>query len=80
MDILTLTAFFMWYTIIVAAVLTGSTIFLLFASNFMYRKHNKWFPMPRESFNLVLYSSLVMLEIVFVVFCVAPFLALLIVG
>ena len=79
MSILTLTNFFMWCTIINACILGLSTIFLVFASDFMYRKHTKWFPMPKESFNVVVYSSLVMFEIVFVVFNLVPLVALLIV-
>jgi len=79
MSILTLTNFLMWCTIINACILGLSTIFLVFASDFMYRKHTKWFPMPKESFNVVVYSGLVMFEIVFVIFNLVPFVALLIV-
>jgi len=79
MSILTLINFFMWCTIINACILVLSTIFLVFASDFMYRKHTKWFPMPKESFNVVIYSSLVIFEIVFVIFNLVPLVALLIV-
>ena len=79
MSIPTVTTFFMWCTIINAGILIGSTIFFVFATDFIYRKHTKWFPMPRESFNVVVYSNLVMFEIVFVVFNLVPFVALVIV-
>ena len=79
MSIPTLTNFFMWCTIINAGILTASTFFLVFATDFIYRRHTKWFPMPRESFNVVVYSSLVMFEIVFVVFNLVPFVVLLII-
>ena len=79
MSIPILTNFFMWCTIINAGILIAATFFLVFTADFMYRRHSKWFPMPRESFNVVVYSSLVMFEIVFVVFNLVPFVVLLII-
>jgi len=79
MSIPTLTIFFMWCTIINAGILIATTIVFAFAADFIYRKHTKWFPMPRETFNVVIYSSIVMFEIVFVVFNLVPFVVLLIV-
>ena len=80
MDIATLTAFFMWCTIINAVILGAGTIVLAVAPDFVYRTITKWFPMPRETFDVVNYSGLSVFKILFVVFIFVPFLALLIVG
>jgi len=39
----------------------------------------KWFPMPQESFSVIVYSALAMYKIVFVAFILVPYLALLII-
>jgi hypothetical protein len=38
------------------------------------------FPMPRETFNVIIYSFLGLFKVLFLVFNVVPYLALLIVG
>ena len=80
MDIPTLTAFFMWCTIINVVILIVWTIVFGIAPDFMYRVLTKWFSMPRETFNIVVYSGLAMFRILFVVFILVPYVALLIVG
>jgi Family of unknown function (DUF6868) len=80
MDIQTLTTFFMWCTIIDGALLVFWSIICLFAPNFMYRMHSKFFPIPRETFNVVIYSFLGLFKIIFIVFNVIPYVALLIMG
>ncbi len=80
MDIPTLTAFFMWCTIINVVILIVWTVVFGSAPDFMYRVLTKWFPMSRESFNVVAYSGLAGFRILFVVFILVPFVALLIVG
>jgi hypothetical protein len=80
MDIQTLTAFFMWCTIINGGLLVlWSTIYLL-APDLVYRMQRKWFPFPRETFNLVFYSFLGLFKIFILVFNVVPYIALLIIG
>ena len=79
MDILTLTSFFMWCTIINVGIMIAWVIVLASAPNFMYRMQTRWFPMPRESFNVIVYSALAMYRIVFVVFNLVPWVALLVV-
>jgi len=80
MDIQTLTRFFMWCTIINGALLVLGGAMCMFAPDFVYRTHSKWFPIPREAFNVAIYSFLGLFKIVFLVFNVAPYVALLIVG
>ncbi len=80
MDIQTLTTFFMWCTIINGSLLVLWTTICILAPDLVYRTQSKWFPIPRETFNVVMYSSLGFFKIVFLVFNVVPYVALLIVG
>ncbi len=79
MDIQTLTAFFMWCTIINAGILVLWSVFFVFAPDFVYRIQSKWFPIPRETFNVTIYSFLGLFKVVFIVFNLVPYVALLIV-
>ena len=80
MSIEMLTKFFMWCTILNMGLLMFSFLILAFAGDFVYRTHSKWFPMPRETFNVVLYSSIGMYKIIVFVFNVVPWAALAIIG
>ncbi len=50
------------------------------APDLVYRTQNKWFPIPRETFNVVIYSFLGLFKIFFLVFNAVPYVALLIIG
>ena len=52
----------------------------ILAPDLVYRTQSKWFPIPREIYNVVMYSFLGLFKIVFIVFNVVPYVALLIVG
>ena len=80
MDIPTLTSFFMWCTIINGALLVFWTAMLMTAPDLVYRTQSRWFPIPREIFDVVIYAFLGLFKIVFLVFNAVPYLALLIVG
>jgi len=80
MDIETVRAFFMWCTIINVAVLILSFLILAFARDWVYRAHNQLFPMPRETFNVVVYSFLGLYKVLVITFNLIPYLALAIVG
>ena len=80
MDIQMLTSFFMWCTILNMGLLVLSSLILAFAGDFVYRIHGKWFPMPRETFNVVIYSIIGMYKIIVFVFCVIPWAVLAIIG
>ncbi len=80
MDIQTLTMFFIWCTIINGALLVLWSIILLLVPDSVYRMHKKYFPMPRETFNVLIYSFLGLFKIFFLVFNVVPCAALLIIG
>ena len=80
MNIQTLTSFFMWCTIINGAMLVLWTIMCIMVPDLVYRTQSKWFPIPRETFNVVIYSFLGLFKIVFLVFNVVPYVALLFIG
>ena len=80
MDIQTLTAFFMWCTILNVALLVLSSLFCLCAGDWVYRIHSKWFSISRETFNVAIYSFLGLYKVLVFVFCLIPYVALLIVG
>ena len=76
----TLTAFFLWCTLINGGILILWTLFLVFAPDFLYRIQNRWFPIPRQTYDVVIYAFLGLFKLLFLVFGVTPYLALLIVG
>jgi hypothetical protein len=80
MDIQALTTFFMWCTIINGALLVLWTAMCILSPDLVYRTQSKWFSIPRETFNVVIYSFLGLFKIVFLVFNLIPYVALLIVG
>ena len=71
-----LTKFFMWCTILNMGLLVFSFLILTFAGDFVYRIHSKWFPMPRETFNVVLYSFIGIYKIIVFVFNIVPWVVL----
>lgn len=80
MDIQTLTNFFMWCSIINGGLLISWSLFCMVAPDLVYRLQSIWFPIPRESFDLIIYSFLGLFKIVFLAFNLVPYLALLIIG
>ena len=80
MDIQMLTRFFMWCTILNGGLLILSFLFCAFAGDWVHQMHSRWFPIPRETFNVVIYSFLGLFKIFVLVFNVVPWVALLIIG
>lgn len=58
MIIQTLTQFLMWCSILNVGLLLFSFLIFVFAGDWVYRMHTRWFPMPRESFNVAIYTIL----------------------
>lgn len=79
MDIQTLTTFFMWATILGVGMMIYWSIMLICCPNFIYRFHSKWFPMPRETWNIVIYAFLGLYKIVLITLIIIPYIALLII-
>ncbi len=80
MDIQTITTFFMWCTAINGGILILWAIFSMLAPDLVYRTQSKWFPIPRETFDVVIYSFLGIFKIFFLMFNAVPYAALLIMG
>jgi hypothetical protein len=80
MDIQTLTRFFMWCTILNGALLLLWGVLCITALDFLCRLQSRWFPISRETLNVAMYSFLGLFKIIFLVFNVAPYAALLIIG
>jgi len=80
MDIITVREFFMWCTIINAALLLFSFLICAFAGDWIYGVHSKFFPISREAFNVAIYSFLGLFKVLFIVFNLVPYIALVIIG
>jgi hypothetical protein len=80
MNIQTLTTFFMWCTILNVALLLLSSLVCIFFADFSYRMNNKFFSISRQEFNVILVSFIALFKIFVIVFNLAPYVALLIVG
>jgi len=53
---------------------------LLLIPDWVYRVQYRWFPLPRKTFDTIIYSFLGLFKILFLVFNVTPYLALLIIA
>ncbi|MGB8225298.1 MAG: DUF6868 family protein [Sedimentisphaerales bacterium] len=80
MDITAVRAFFMWCTILNGALLLAAFAMWVFAGDFVYRMHSKWFKLSKEAFNILFYSFLGAMKIFVLVFNFVPWMALLIIG
>ena len=80
MDIETLTTFLMWCTIINVAVFAWAALWFMLAPDFIYRMQTRMFPLPRETYNAIVYAFLGGFKLLIIVFNVAPWLALLVVA
>jgi len=81
MGIEKLTCFFMWCSIINVGLLLLSWILCVVAAgDWVYSIHSKFFNISREAFNIAMYSFLGLYKILTFVFCVIPYIALLIIG
>ncbi len=80
MDFETLTAFFQWMTIVNVGLLALWSVFFLFLPDLTYRTQNAFVAIPRETWNVVMYSFLGLFKILVLVFVIIPYVALLLVA
>lgn len=78
MDLLMLRDFFMWCTILNAGGLIFAALIFGFLGDWVYALHNRWYTISRESFNSIIYAVVVFYKTLFIVFCLFPYIALLI--
>ncbi|MFP3937174.1 MAG: DUF6868 family protein [Phycisphaerae bacterium] len=77
MDIESLRLFFMWCSIINAGLLLVSfAITAIAGGGWVYRMHSRWFPMGRESFNVVIYGLIGFMKTLVLVANVVPWIVL----
>ena len=80
MELQALQAFFMWATILNFGILMLWSAVLMLAPGFVYGLHSKWFSFSRETFDALIYGFLGMAKLIWVMFFLMPWLALLIIA
>lgn len=80
MDIIAVRVFLMWCTIINGVLMILSFLICAFAGDWVYQMHSKWFTIPREAFNVAIYSFIGLYKMFFWFFNLIPFIALVIVS
>ena len=80
MDIQMIQTFFMWCTIINAVLLVLTGMIFTFAGDWVYRVQSKWYPISRDTFNVVIYSFIGLFKLFFLTFNLVPYVTLLIIG
>ena len=76
MDVGTVRAFFMWCSILNGALLIFTALVCAFGKEWIYRVHGKWYPIPRDAFLVVIYSTIALYKILFITLNLVPYLAL----
>ena len=80
MDVGIVTTIFMWCTILNVVLLVVSSLVCMFAGDWVYGIHSKWFSVSRKTFKVAFYSFIGVYKILILVFNFVPYVALLIVG
>ena len=80
MDIATLTTFFMWCTIINGGSLLFWSAICAFAPDMVYRKQKMFFPITRETWDVLIFCFLGAFKLFVIGFNAVPYIALLIIG
>ena len=80
MDPASVRNFFMWCTILDGGLLIFWTVIFLSAPDLVFATQRRWFPLSREVFDTLMYGFLGIFKIVFIVFNLVPFLAMLIIS
>lgn len=78
-DLELLRDFLFWCTVINAGLLLLASLVVKTAGGWLYDTQGKWFSMPQETFNVVVYAVLGIYKILLIVFCAVPWVVLLIV-
>ena len=76
MDIGTVREFLMWCTVLNVGMLIFTFLITAFGGDWVYKAHNKLYPMGRETFNVVIYAFMGVYKVLVIVFNLIPYLAL----
>ena len=80
MSIAVVRSFFLWCAVINYFALLVWFLLLVFPHQWLYRLWGKWFPLTDEQFDLVNFSGIALYKLVILLFNLAPYVALRIVG
>ncbi len=80
MELEMIRAFFAWCSVINVALLLWWAIFLLFAHDWTYRLHSRWFKISVEQFDAIHYGAMAAFKLGVLIFNLAPYFALRIIG
>jgi hypothetical protein len=80
MDLHTARSFFMWCTIMNGGLLLLSSLVLVCPGDLVYRIHRRWFPLSREAFATAIYCFIGFMKVLFLMFNLVPYIALVIIG
>ena len=80
MELEAIRAFFAWCSVINIALLLWWAFFLLFAHDWTYRMHSKWFNISAERFDAIHYGAMAAFKLGVFVFNLVPYFALRIIG
>lgn len=72
--------FFMWAVIVNVILFAITALFVMLAPETVYKTQRKFVPLNRKNFNIVLYSFLGFYKIMIIIFCVTPYVVLLIIS
>ena len=76
MDVQWLLKVLLWCTVINYAVLLIWFAALVFAGNFLFRLHSRWFGLTIEKFNLMMYGSMAVYKIGVLLLNLVPLIAI----
>jgi len=65
-----------WSAIINIGLLMWWFLWIIFAHDFIYRMHTRWFKISEEKFDAIHYSALAFYKITIIIFNVVPYLVL----
>ena len=65
-----------WCSLINVALLLIWFLFIVFAHDWMFRIHTRWFKLSSEKFDAIHYASIGLFKMTIVIFNVVPYLAL----
>lgn len=69
-----------WCTLINTGLLLWWLLFFIFAHDWMYKFHRRWFSLSVEKFDSIHYSGMAFFKSVIILFNLVPYLAMRIVG
>ena len=66
----------LWCALINFGLLLWWALFIVFAHDFVYRMHTKWFVMTRERFDAIHYAGMMLYKLAIVLFNLVPYIVL----